>query len=68
VNQDKYSVVLDLPSHREFPNMVTRASTEVNDNMRRYLAEHVFLVKQDHCKDHWLPSLPASVSATLKSA
>lgn len=67
INQDKYSVWLDIPSHPNFAQMVTRASTEDNANLRQYLSENVFLVKQDHRGDHWLSTLPATVAATFKS-
>ena len=67
VNQDKYWVHLDLASSPDFPVMVTRASTEDNANLRAYLGENVFLVKQQHGADHWLPSLPAVISATIRS-
>ncbi len=67
INQDKYTVWLDLQSHPRLMEMVTRGSTEDNANFRQFIGDNVFLVKQDHGNDHWLPSLPASVSAIIRS-
>lgn len=37
------------------------ASTSDNANMRGFLAEHVFLVKEKPGPDHWLPDLPVEI-------
>ena len=67
INQDKYTVWLDLHTHPRLMEMITRGSTVDNANFRQFIGDNVFLVKQNHGNDHWLPSLPASVSATIRS-
>lgn len=67
INQDKYAVFLSLHTHPDLKSLITRASTEDNANLRQYISENVFLVKQQLGNDHWLPVLPASVSTVLRS-
>src|SRR5262245_43225049 len=68
VNVDRYLVWTDLQSHQSFPELVQKASTENNDNLKRYLKDNVFLVKQFPGPDHWLGEIPSSVSVVLRSA
>lgn len=67
INQDDYDVWIDLSAHPRLKDMITAASTEDNENFRAYCRENVFLVKRKPGPDHWLPTLPASISALLKS-
>ena len=68
INQDVYAVWTDLTGHPRYKDMITAASTEDNANFRAYCRENVFLVKQPPPEsEHWLPTLPGSVSAILKS-
>jgi hypothetical protein len=67
INQDEYYVWTDLSAHPRFKDIITAASTEDNENLRAYCRENVFLVKQGPGPDHWLSTLPASISALLKS-
>ena len=68
VNVDRYAVWTDLRSHRSFPDMVSAASTELNENMNTFLDENVFFVKLPPDDDHHMPDLPATVRALLSSS
>lgn len=46
--------------------MVNSASTSDNANMRGFLRDHVFMVKEPPGTDHWLAELPSSVVAVVK--
>src|SRR5262245_56630422 len=46
INVDDYLVIEHFESHWNLGGLVNAASTEDNANLRRYLAENVFLVKQ----------------------
>ncbi len=65
-NLDRYSVWVDLSSHRSFPQMLAAASTEDNPNLRKYLAETVFIVKQDPGPDHWSATIPTTIAAVVQ--
>ena len=67
INEDRYDVWLDLGSNTSYRNIVQAASTDDNENMRSYLDETVFLVKQEPGPEHWLPELPATVKVILRS-
>ncbi len=67
VNVDTYLVLEDLPSQADYQRIVNAASTEDNENFRRFLGEHVFLLKERPGKDHWLPEVPGSVMAVWRS-
>lgn len=67
INVDRYTVFEDMLSHRSFNEIVTGGSTTFNENLKQYLAENVFIVKQDPGDDHWLPELPASVHTVFRS-
>jgi hypothetical protein len=66
INEDRYTVWENLPSHVSYNQMVTAASTEDNENLRGYLRDTVFLVKENPGKDHWLGQLPAEVGALVQ--
>jgi hypothetical protein len=47
-------------------DMVNSASTEDNSNMRGFLDEYVFFVKEPMSDDHWLPDLPTHIQAAVR--
>lgn len=61
INVDKYLVWERFPDDRDFLSMVNTASTSDNANMRGFLADHVFFVKEKPGPDHWLPDLPVDI-------
>jgi hypothetical protein len=65
INVDKYLVRERIPDHRDFSTMVKSASTSANENMRHFLAVHVFLLKENAGADHWLSDLPLEISAVI---
>ncbi len=65
INVDRYLVWERIPDHRDFLAMVNTASTSDNANMRGFLADHVFLVKEKPGPDHWLPDLPVEIVAVV---
>jgi hypothetical protein len=64
-NQDRYQVP-NLAAHPRFDEIVIRASTSVNENMREYLRENVFLYKERPGSDHWLKTIPSSITAITR--
>lgn len=66
VNVDHYLVWLNLGNHENISDMILAASTSDDANLRRYLNQNVFWVKEAPDDDHWLPELPASVRAVLE--
>jgi hypothetical protein len=65
-NQDKYTVWADVRSHQSFKQFLS--STQDNQNFQEFVGGTVFLVKQDPGPDHWLETLPASVSTVFRKA
>ena len=61
INLDRYRVWERLPPHRNFAAMVNAASTEDNPNMRGFLDDHVFFIKDAVRDGHHLADLPESV-------
>ncbi len=66
-NLDKYTVWTDVLAHPSLESIISGASTELNDNFRRFAAETVFLIKEDNGPDHWLPRLPGSATTIVRS-
>jgi hypothetical protein len=64
-NTDKYLVWEDLPSHTSFSQIVAAASTEDNSNLRQYLRENVFIVKQDPDSEHRRAELPNTIKLLM---
>ncbi len=64
-NTDKYLIWEDLPSHQSYGQIVTAASTADNQNLRQYLRENVFLVKQEPDDEHHQPELPDTIRILL---
>ena len=67
INQDKYDVWTDLSAHPRLNEMITAAATSYDENFRNYCQENVFLIKIQPGPDHWLTTLPSSVSLILES-
>lgn len=66
INLDRYRVWECLPPHRDFEAMVNAASTEDNANMRGFLDDHVFFVKDVVRDGHHLADLPEQVKALTR--
>jgi hypothetical protein len=66
INLDRYQVWERLPPHRNFAAMVNAASTEDNANMRGFLDDHVFFVKDVVRAGHHLSDLPEQVKALVR--
>lgn len=67
INKDVYTVWEHIPHHVDYKAAVAAASTSDNDNLRAYLSENVFIVKERPGPDHWLESLPADVKLIVRS-
>jgi hypothetical protein len=68
INVDRYCVWETLPVHLDYKSMVNLASTEDNSNMRGFLNDHVFLVKDIVTDGHRLAELPAMVRNLLRGS
>jgi hypothetical protein len=68
INKDTYLVIEDTAGWWNLPAIVASASTEDNANLRAYLKNYVFLVKEAPGPDHWLSDLPASVLSIIRRA
>jgi len=66
INVDRYLVWERLPPHRDFVALVNAASTEDNANMRGFLVDHVFFVKEVVRDGHHLADLPEPVKALVR--
>jgi len=68
VNQDQYDVCTNILLHDNFPLMVVAATTELNDNMRRFAHETVAFTKRPVCDgfEHHLPDVPSDIAALFK--
>jgi hypothetical protein len=66
INLDRYLVWERLPPHRDLVAMVNAASTEDNANMRGFLDDHVFFVKNVVRDGHHLADLPDQVKALVR--
>jgi len=66
INLDRYRVWERLPPHRNFAQIVNAASTEDNANMRGFLDDHVFFVKDVLRDGHHLSDLPERVKALVR--
>ncbi len=66
INVDRYMVWERIPNHLDFTQMVNTASTEDNANMRGFLGDHVFMVKEPPDSDHWLTEVPSRVRAVVR--
>jgi hypothetical protein len=66
INLDWYRVWERLPPHRNLAAMVNAASTEDNANMRGFLDDHVFFIKDVVPDGHHLADLPEHVKALAR--
>jgi hypothetical protein len=66
INVDHYKVWTDLSGHPRLTDMIEAASTPYNENMKTLIEEHVFLVKEKPGPDHWMDTLPASITLVLE--
>jgi hypothetical protein len=66
INVDRYMVWERLPDHLNFQQMVNTASTEDSANMRGFLDDHVFMVKEPPDSGHWLAEVPSRVRAIVQ--
>jgi hypothetical protein len=66
INMDRYLVWETLPPHRDYLEMVNSASTEDNSNMRSFLKDHIFMVKELPGPDHWQSELPERLNRIIK--
>lgn len=66
INLDDYDVWHDLAAHPRLPEMINAASTSDNENFRTFCRENVFFVKRSPGPDHWLPSIPSSITVILR--
>ena len=66
INQDEYDVWTDLAAHPRLGEMVNAASTSLDPNFHSFCRENVFLVKREAGADHWLPTIPSSITVLLK--
>ena len=66
INLDRYRVWERLPPHRNVAEMINAASTEDNANMRGFLDDHVFFVKDVVRDGHHLSDLPERVKALVR--
>jgi hypothetical protein len=67
INVDHYKVWTDVSGHHGFSHMTQAASTSYNENMKTFIQDNVFLVKERPGPDHWMTTLPSSVYLVLKS-
>ena len=67
-NIDRYTVYEQMPSHQSFNAIIEGGSTADNANLRSYLLENVFIVKQHPGPDHWMASPPSSSLSVFRSS
>lgn len=67
INVDHYRVWTDLSGYPGFSNMIESASTSYNENMKTFIQDNVFLVKEKPGSDHWMTTLPSSIYVILNS-
>ena len=65
VNADLFTVWENIQQHPKFEQIVSDASTEINQNLLQYLDENVLLVPQRKSASHWSTSLPPHVIAVM---
>ena len=65
VNADFFTVVENIEQHPRFDRIVSEASTEMNNNLRNYIRNTIFLIPQPKDERHWSTGLPAHVTAIM---
>ena len=68
INQDEYDVWLDLEKHGQLYDWIVQASTSYDENFRQFASENVFLVKRQPGPEHWLASVPSSITVLVKKS
>ena len=58
----------NLHAHVELDRLIAAASTSDDEGVRQFVLQNVFLVKQDPGPDHWLTTLPSTVTAIINRA
>jgi hypothetical protein len=66
INLDDYDVWHDLAGHPRLPQMIQAASTSDKENFRTFCRENVSFVKRSPGPDHWLPTIPSSITVVLR--
>ena len=67
INVDHYRVWTDLSGHPKLKNMIEAASTSYNENMKTFIQDNVFLLKERPSSDHRMSTLPSSIYLVFKS-
>jgi hypothetical protein len=67
INQDDYTVWIDLAAHPKLQGMIEAASTSDNENLKTFSRDHVFFVKQKPGPDHWQATIQSSLMLVLNS-
>jgi len=69
-NVDHYRVLRGetIQSRSDFIEMVLACGTAADSNIRDYFSQNVFLIKEEHGPDHWLPysDLPSSIRTKIQ--
>jgi hypothetical protein len=66
INHDEYDVWHDLTAHPRLHEMIQAASTSANENFMNFCEENVFFVKRAAGPDHWLSTVPSSITILLR--
>lgn len=67
-NIHEYLVLQNLVRQLNVPMFAERASTQDSRELRKYLREHVFIVKEQPDKGRWEPKAPALERIVFLSA
>ena len=69
-NVDRYAVWENIPARYDFETIVNQASTTVDDNLKGFLTNNVFVVQLDKGPGHWLSEdeLPAQIKVVIDGA
>jgi len=68
INKDTYVVMQDILGQPNYLDLVQRASTTDDENLRQFLRDNVALVKSPRGTDHWLPAVPTIVPTIAQSS
>ena len=61
-------VLENIPSRPDYHKLIEEASTCDNQDLRDYLSQYTFLVKEENTEDHWLAELPAEVLVVIEKS
>jgi hypothetical protein len=65
---DEYVILERFPASLDVWGLIQSATTDPGPNFIRYRDDHVFLVKEQPGDQHWLDTLPGTVTALLDDA